>query len=277
MEPFIIIFFALLGIIIGSFFFFFILRFNTGKGINGRSACLSCGKKLGWFELIPVVSYLIQSGKCRGCKSKVSMQYILVEAVTGCLFALVAARILLPIEETVYSVVTVLNMFISLSAVSLLVVICVYDLRHYIIPDIFSFCFAALALCRLFLYYQTEIFAYPGIIDLLAGPLVALPFALVWYVSKGEWMGFGDAKLAVGIGWFLGLTGATSALCLAFWIGAVISIALITLQKYLKKRKKLSMKSEVPFAPFLITGLLIVYFIPMDILSLKPFITYLFA
>jgi prepilin signal peptidase PulO-like enzyme (type II secretory pathway) len=275
MELFIIIFFAILGALIGSFLNVVILRFNTGKGIDGRSGCFTCGKTLHWYELVPIVSYLVQQGKCRGCKSGVSRQYILVEFFTGLLFALISARVLLPIVET-YSVVTILNLIIALTAVSVLMVIFVYDLRHKIIPDIFSYGFAFLALARLVLYYQTYIFSFPGILDFLAGPIVALPFALIWYFSKGAWMGFGDAKLALGIGWFLGLVGAVSALCLAFWIGAVISVGLLVVQKYLPRSKKsLSFTSEVPFAPFLIIGLLIVYFFPLDIFHLKTFISLL--
>jgi prepilin signal peptidase PulO-like enzyme (type II secretory pathway) len=274
MELFIITFFGILGVLIGSFLNVVILRFNTGKGIDGRSGCLSCGKKLGAFELVPIVSYLIQKGRCIGCQSKISKQYILVEALTGVMFALVAARILLPMYE-VYSIISILNIFVTLSAISLLIVIFSYDLRHKIIPDIFSFGFALLALMRLALFYQTDLFSYPGFIDLLAGPLVALPFALVWLASKGQWMGLGDAKLAIGIGWFLGLVGAVSALCLAFWIGAVVSVGLLLIQKHMRKRKRLSMKSEVPFAPFLVVGLIIVYFFPMDILSLKEFMSML--
>jgi prepilin signal peptidase PulO-like enzyme (type II secretory pathway) len=275
MELFIIIFFAILGALIGSFLNVVILRFNTGKGIDGRSGCFTCGKTLHWYELVPIVSYLVQQGKCRGCKSGVSRQYILVEFFTGLLFALISARVLLPIVET-YSVVTILNLIIALTAVSVLMVIFVYDLRHKIIPDIFSYGFAFLALARLVLYYQTYIFSFPGILDLLAGPIAALPFALIWYFSKGAWMGFGDAKLALGIGWFLGLVGAVSALCLAFWIGAVVSVGLLVVQKYLPRSKRsLSFTSEVPFAPFLIIGLLIVYFFPLDLFHLKTFISFI--
>ena len=275
MELFIIIFFAILGALIGSFLNVVILRFNTGKGIDGRSGCFTCGKTLYWYELVPIVSYLVQQGKCRDCKSSVSRQYILVEFFTGLIFALISARVLLPIVET-YSVVTILNLIIALTAVSVLMVIFVYDLRHKIIPDIFSYGFAFLALARLVLYYQTYIFTFPGILDLLAGPIVALPFALIWYFSKGAWMGFGDAKLAIGIGWFLGLVGAVSALALAFYVGAVVSVGLLVVQKYLPRSKRsLSFTSEVPFAPFLIIGLLIVYFFPLDIFHLKTFISLL--
>lgn len=271
MEALVIIFFGIFGIIIGSFLNVVILRYNTGKGIGGRSGCFTCGKSLTWAELIPVLSYFALNGRCVGCKSKISRQYPLVEIATGLLFAAIAYRILLPMYE-LYSIVTVLNLFISLLAASILVVIFVYDMRHKIIPDGLSFLFAALALARLLLFYQGTIFQYPNFMDLLAGPLIALPFVCLWYFSQGKWMGLGDGKLALGIGWFLGLAGAASALCIAFWAGALVGIALILAQKYLPRRSRLSLKSEIPFAPFLILGLLIIYFFPMDLFNLNLFL-----
>lgn len=278
MELFIIIFFVILGALIGSFLNVVILRYNTGKGIDGRSACFACAKTLEWYELIPVFSYLFQKGKCRKCKSSISRQYILVEILTAALFAFIAGRILLPLYEA-YTVITILNIVITLAASCLLIVIYMYDLRHKIIPDAFSYGFAFMALMRLVLYYQTNIFSMPGILDLIAGPLIALPFVLVWLISKGTWMGLGDAKLAIGIGWFLGLAGGVSALCLAFWIGAVVSIAVLIWTKYranhAKGKSNLSMKTEVPFAPFLIIGLFIVYFFPMDIFHFNTFLSFI--
>lgn len=270
----IIVFFGILGAIIGSFLNVVILRYNTGKTIGGRSGCFTCGKELHWYELIPVLSYLVQKGKCLGCKSKISKQYPLVEIGTAILFALIASRILIPFYD-LYPVIQVLNLLIALITASILVVIFVYDYRHKIIPDMLSFLFAILALMRLTLYYRETLFQYPFIVDLLAGPLVALPFVLIWYFSKGKWMGLGDGKLALGIGWFLGLAGAISALCLAFWIGAVVGLALIAIQKYISKKRHYNFKSEIPFAPFLIIGLLIVYFFPMDIFHIGTFLGFL--
>ncbi len=264
MDILIIIFFGILGAIIGSFLNVVILRYNTGKGIGGRSGCFTCGKDLRWYELVPVVSYLIQRGRCIGCKSGISKQYPLVEIGTAVLFALISYRILLPLDDF-YPVIQVLNLFVTLVSASVLVIIFVYDYRHKIIPDMLSFLFALLSLMRLTLYYRETLFQFPFVMDLLAGPLVALPFVLIWYFSKGKWMGLGDGKLALGIGWFL-------ALCLAFWIGAVVGVALIAIQKYLSRKRRLTFKSEIPFAPFMILGLLIVYFFPMDLFHINTFL-----
>jgi prepilin signal peptidase PulO-like enzyme (type II secretory pathway) len=272
MTLFIIIFFGILGALIGSFLNVVILRYNTGMGIGGRSGCFSCGKVLAWFELVPIFSFLIQKGKCLGCKSSISSQYPLVEGVTAFLFASIAYVNLVPFY-TSYNIYQIVDLFLVLAVVSILVVVFVYDLRHKVIPDALSFSFAFFAIVRLVFHEQWVFFHFPYILNFLAGPILALPFVLVWYFSKGKWMGLGDGKLALGIGWFLGFSAGLSAVCLAFWIGTVVSLGLIVTQKFLKKKNMLTLKSEIPFAPFLIIGLLIVYFFPIDIFHINAFLS----
>lgn len=110
---------------------------------------------------------------------------------------------------------------------------------------------------------KLHLFAY-----LLAGPALALPFFLIWLFSKGQWMGLGDPKLMLGIGWFLGPIMGLSAIILAFWIGAGYALILIALTKCKWHNLKISRKTEVPFAPFLILGFLLVFFFNIDILNL---------
>jgi prepilin signal peptidase PulO-like enzyme (type II secretory pathway) len=148
----------------------------------------------------------------------------------------------------------------------LLVVILVYDLKHKIIPDGLAYTFAALGFLRIILFVPTEP-AFVFYMTLLAGPLLFLPFFLLWLVSGGRWIGLGDGKLALGIGWMLGVGYGVSAIVLAFWIGAIVSGALVIAQ-LISKRKQLTMKSEIPFAPFLIIGFTIVYFLSIDVLGL---------
>ena len=271
MTLFIIVFFGILGALIGSFLNVVILRYNTGMGLGGRSGCFTCGKTLSWYELIPVFSFLFQKGKCRGCKSSIATQYPLVEGATAFLFALVAYVNLIPFADA-YSIYQILNLFLVLASVSLLVVIFVYDYYHKIIPDALSFSFAGLALVKLVLTEQWSLLHYPWYLDFWAGPILALPFVLIWYFSKGKWMGLGDGKLALGIGWFLGLASGLSAICLAFWIGTVVSLGLLLIQKMIPKKHHLTLKSEIPFAPFLITGLLVAYFFPIDIFHINDFL-----
>lgn len=241
------------GAIIGSFLNVVIYRYNSGASLGGRSMCFTCGRTLHWYELVPILSYLLQRGKCRNCHSRISVQYPLVEAVTGLLF--VGAFF---VAQGYISFAYLIVQF------SLLIVIGAYDIRHKIIPDLFSYMFAALAL--VYLLYEQYLLGWQWDMlwpDLLSGPIYFLPFALLWFVSRGRWMGFGDAKLALGIGWFLGLAHAYMSMLLAFWIGSIVGLLLILKDNYSafsNKERAFTMKSEIPFGPFLILGLLITLF-----------------
>jgi len=150
---------------------------------------------------------------------------------------------------------------------SLLMVIAVYDIRHKIIPDKLVYLFSLLALGSVFINTSGigSIFVWPvSKWALLSGPLLALPFVLLWLVSKGRWMGLGDAKLVLGLGWLLGLVFGLTAIFFAFWLGTVASLFLIILS-----RRKITGKTEIPLAPFLIVGALIIFFLQMDFLSLS--------
>ncbi len=168
--------------------------------------------------MIPLFSFFFLKRRCRKCGGEISWQYPLVELATGLLFLLV------------------FNNPYHLVIVSFLIVIFVYDLKHYIIPDvviypaiIISFFFSSFALLS------------------LAGAAFFLSIVLV---SKGKWMGMGDVKLAVFMGFVLGWPNILSALLLSFVLGAIVGVVLIIL-----KRKKL--KSEIPFGPFLCLATLI--------------------
>jgi leader peptidase (prepilin peptidase) / N-methyltransferase len=242
------------GTFIGSFLNVLILRHNTGKTLLGRSGCMSCRKQLGWTELIPVLSFLLQGGRCRKCRSSLSEQYPLVELATGALFLLAFL-----ISETIPEI-----LFNSL-LFSVLLIITVYDLKHKIIPDRYVLIFIVLGFALLFIDFTTPSIVLPSIMQLISGVVVALPLLLLWLVSRGTWIGFGDSKIALGMGTFLGIQAGLVALMYAFWIGALYGVSVIVIQKLhtvfgLNKGKgTLTMKSEVPFAPFLILGFLLLY------------------
>jgi leader peptidase (prepilin peptidase)/N-methyltransferase len=259
-----IIFIFLLGIAIGSFLNVVALRYNTGRSINGRSFCFSCGKKLHWYELIPVLSFIAQRGKCRKCGAKLSWQYPLIEVLTGLLFVGLFLK-LLP-DAISNNNPNVLFLFVYHAVIwSILIVILIYDFRHKIIPDGLVYTFIILSLAGVFFHFSYS--------NLIAGPVLFLPFFLLWFCSQGRWMGFGDAKFALGIGWYLGLMPGTSAVILAFWVGAVVAVSILVVGKVALslKRKQLTMKSEIPFAPFLIIGMAIVFFLGISILDLGLF------
>jgi len=176
---------------------------------------------------------------------------------------------------------------------SILMVITVYDLRHKIIPDGLVYSFIGLSAVHVWLF--PGVLAH-GILDAVIAAVVFFSFfAGLYFVSGGRWLGFGDAKLVVGVGLFLGLARGVSALALAFWIGAAVSIAVIfggklfvfvasrpsapkvIRESRLRERLNvLTMKSEIPFAPFIILGTLIAFFFSFDIFQISQFM-YLFA
>ena len=149
MITFITIFSFILGAILGSFLLVVSLRFNTGKSLKGRSSCFSCNKSLNWYELIPLFSYLIQKGRCRGCKSFIQQETFLVEFCMGLVLTLINTRALfhgLDNSTILLSQGYLIGSVYLMIVFSVLAVVFLYDLRHKIIPDQFSLVFALLGL-----------------------------------------------------------------------------------------------------------------------------------
>ncbi|KKT20609.1 MAG: Type 4 prepilin-like protein leader peptide-processing enzyme [Parcubacteria group bacterium GW2011_GWB1_43_8] len=248
----------LFGAVVGSFLNVVILRLNTGQSIvSGRSKCFSCAKKLKWYELLPIASFIFLRGKCSACKTKISWQYPITEIITGLLFLLIF-NFQWPIfnEFSFYFIIYTFHLFVVFS---ILIIIAVYDYRHQIIPNLFVWIFNILAFLNLFVWdlirnsdLEIRNFDYSS---LLSGFILFSFFALLWGVSRGRWMGFGDAKLALGIGWLLGITKGITAITLAFWIGAVVGVLLIYLNK-----NKYGLKSSIAFGPFMILGTAVSFF-----------------
>jgi prepilin signal peptidase PulO-like enzyme (type II secretory pathway) len=255
MDTLSIILTFIFGTIIGSFLNVVALRFNTGSTIGGRSKCLSCGKQLTWKELVPLFSFIFQRGACRKCKSKISWQYPLVEFCAGVIFVLIFFSF--PPITPLATFTTVLYIFVT----CLLLVISAYDIKHKIIPDEFVYAFILVTLISLCVGGGNWLHV-PSIWAFLAGPLLALPFALLWVVSKGKWMGFGDAKLVLGIGWLLGLNGGGNAIILAFWIAAILSITWLLITY-----GKLKPRTEIPFGPYLILGMYLVLLFHIQVMD----------
>mgnify|MGYP001577015149 CR=1 FL=1 len=238
-------FLFILGTIIGSFLNVLGLRWDS-KDFGGRSWCPHCSTTLRWFELVPIFSFLIQKGRCRGCGAKISYQYPIIEILTGLIFATVP--------------LWMLPMF------CIYIVILIYDFHHKIIPDELVYLAIALSVVSRWLLGGSTL-------DWLAGPILFTFFASIWFFSRGRAMGFGDAKLGLSIGLLLGATHGFSAIVLAFWIGALASLLYIFLTKtgFLKNSKGLTMRSEVPFAPFMIIGAWISLLLNLDLLHVVLF------
>ena len=256
---------CIFGLLVGSFLNVVALRFNTGRGLNGRSCCFSCGTMLSWRELIPLFSWLYQKGRCRHCSSSISIHYFFGEITTSLFFVLIAARGFF-FEVNVFSIDYILSTLFLFVLFSVLIVVLLYDMRHKIIPDKLSILFGLLSFLSIFFFAFRDIFIYiepqlPTIEQILGGIIVPLPFILLWIFSKGRWIGLGDPKLMVGMGFLFGINQGFSIVFLSFWIGGLFVLSIFIINLILKKRllrldKKSIMKEELPFAPFLIIATL---------------------
>jgi len=244
----------LFGLIVGSFLNVAVYRYRTGYTLGGRSICLACGRPLQWFELIPLASFIIQGGKCHTCGARVSWQYPLVELATALAFWGIYRQSL-----SIHGGFWVL--ILDATIWSILIAITTYDLRHKIIPDEWVYLFGVFAMIRLVVSGADWQWGF------IAGVILFGFFGGLWLISRGKWMGFGDAKLALGLGFFLGLEPALSAVMLAFWTGAAVGLILIALSK----NKKNGLSREIPFAPFLTLGLALVYFAHIHVVQLFNF------
>jgi len=247
-------FIFLFGLAVGSFLNCLIYRLETGGSfLKGRSFCPHCKHVLNWQDLIPLLSFLILRGKCRYCQQKINWQYPLVELATGIIFLLV---FLTYIHINIYTGVYLL--IIS----CFLIVIFVYDLKHYIIPDkVIYLAIVLVFIYQLFGNWKLEIGNLQPLLNPFSSALLASVFFLaIVLVSQGRWMGIGDIKLAFLMGLFLGFPNILVALFSAFLIGAIIGIGLII-------SGKKTLKSEVPFGPFLVTGTFIALFWGQEIIN----------
>ena len=241
----------LFGLGAGSFLNCLIYRFETGQSfLKGRSFCPYCHHLLSWQDLIPLLSFLILKGKCRYCQKKISWQYPLVEIATGILFVLILN----------YAFPNLLVTGYWLLVTSFLIIIFVYDLKHFIIPDKIVYPAIATVLVYNLIsdFYLNHLTIKPFNHSLFfsgisAATLASASFLAIVLISRGKWMGVGDIKLAFFMGLFLGFPNIIAALFLAFLIGAIIGLGLV-----IAGRKTL--KSEVPFGPFLVTGTFIALF-----------------
>ncbi|MEN9523998.1 MAG: hypothetical protein RL536_67, partial [Candidatus Parcubacteria bacterium] len=192
---------------------------------------------------------------CKNCKSKISWQYPLVEFIAGIIFVLIfitfpPTSLLAGFQTLIYVLMT-----------CLLLVMSVYDIKHKIIPDPFVYTFAVIALINLSIG-GISWWHIPSYWSLLAGPIAALPFALLWLISRGKWMGFADAKLMLGIGWVLGIGGSVNAIIMAFWIAAAVSVIWMFFTY-----KSFKPRTEVPFGPYLVLGMYLVLIFHIQVLD----------
>lgn len=237
MELFYSIIFFLFGIVFGSFFN--VVGIRVPKKIpfhNDRSYCPNCETQLRFYELIPVLSYVFQRGKCRTCQTKISFIYPFIELTTGLLFAF--AFIYFGFQ---------LELIVALLLISLLMIIFVSDIFYMLIPNkVLLFFLPLFIIARIFIPLDPW---YDALIGAVVGYVL---LAIIIIVSKGG-MGAGDMKLFGVIGFALGWKNILLTFFLAALFGALIG-GMLMLFKKVKKGE------PIPFGPFIVLGALISYF-----------------
>src|SRR3989338_618641 len=165
------------GAIVGSFLNVVLLRKNTGESIVfGGSRCFSCGKNLKAQELVPILSFLWQKGRCKNCGSKISWQYLFGELIVGFITLALYSKFL-DFKFAIFY-------FISFS---LLYLVAMYDFRTKIIDPVFLYLFGFFALLSGVFRWTGNLFVFSD--DLASSFLIALFFYLMWFFSRGTWMG----------------------------------------------------------------------------------------
>lgn len=210
--------------------------------MRGRSMCPKCEKKLTAIELIPVLSWMVQKGRCRNCNKPISVQYPIVELVTALLFVSIYIRFG---TETTGDVTTMV--FWLISSV-FLVALALYDIKWLILPNILVYPLIIISLVHI------------GVLSLISGDTFIIreafygalalggTFTAIFYLSKAKWIGGGDVKLGYFIGLALGWQLSLLALFFASWAGLLLFAVLLVAKKVETRG------SQIPFGPLLIAG-----------------------
>jgi len=258
--PAIVIF--ILGTMFGSFLSVVNYRVRKSeKGIFfGRSKCPYCQKNLKIYQLIPIISYIVGRGRCMFCKKKISITYPLLELSTGIIFLVLFIHI--PFIEITslgiahFSLFSLIH-FLYLGFVSLCFIgIFFYDIQYLEIPEIYIF--PTIAIIFLWGIFSPTLSLYDMA---MGGGIAAIFFGSQVLLSKEKWLGIGDVQLGILIGLFFGWKLFFVSLFIIYFIGLIIALILMAL-------KKVKRNSQIPFAPFLITGSFITLFFGQNILDL---------
>ncbi|MBM7701357.1 prepilin peptidase [Metabacillus iocasae] len=234
----------ILGLTLGSFYNVVGLRVAAGESIvRPRSSCPGCGHVLGARELIPVLSYMMQKGKCRSCEARISPLYPIMELLTGILFVLSFRLLGFQLE-----------LLVALTLVSLLIIITVSDLRYMIISDkVLLFFLSLLVIERLFIPLTPWW-------DMLIGGAVGFGLLLLIAILSKGGMGGGDIKLYGVLGLVLGWKLVLVSFFLATLFGAVIGMFGMMVGKVQRGK-------HMPFGPFIALGVLVAYFYGTELLN----------
>lgn len=229
------ILFVLLGLLFGSFLNVVINRVPKGESIVFPSShCPKCMHKLSPLDNIPVLSYVMLKGRCRYCKTRISLQYPIIEILNGVIFGYLYTRTGLSIQ-----------LLFDVLLAMLFICVVMIDLKHEIIPDSINLINGILGLAMLLFVGHTT--ASDALFGFLAGG------GILFLIALAGPMGGGDIKFMAATGLWLGLFPTIFALLISFILGGLIGVLLILFK--IKDRK-----DHIPFGPFLVLGCVISYY-----------------
>ncbi len=245
----IILFAFIFGLVLGSFLNVCIHRIPLKQSIvRPPSSCPNCGHRIRFYDNIPIVSYLILLGRCRYCKQRISIQYLLIELITGLLSTALIIRFGLGYH------------YLALLAfTSALLVITFIDLKYQIIPDVISI--PGIILGFLASILVLPISWFESLIGILVGGGSFYLIAILFQKIKGrEGMGGGDIKLLAMIGAWMGWGGLPFIILIASLTGLLLGGGSLLLSRH-------GIQTRIPFGPFLALGALIFLFFEREIVS----------
>ncbi|MBN1222475.1 MAG: prepilin peptidase [Candidatus Aminicenantes bacterium] len=230
METVIIILF---GLAWGSFLNVVIFRLPRDLSIvTPPSSCPQCGRRIKFYENIPLLSYAILRGKCRGCKAKIPLSYPLVEALTPLCFLLIYGQ---------YGIN--LHFIASCLFVSALIALGFIDYAHQILPD--EITLPGIALAVVYSLFRADLSLMGALVGALVGAgILLLIFGLYYLLRKKEGLGMGDVTLMLMVGAFLGWKLSLLTLILGSFSGAIVGVFMLGF-------KKKGLQHALPFGTFL--------------------------
>ncbi len=236
-----------IGAVIGSFLNVCIYRLPKNLDIvSTRSFCPKCNKQIKWHDNIPLISFVILKFKCRWCKKPISWTYLLVELISALFMCL-----------ALFTFQSLLDILIITIIFYTFIIIFFIDIKNYIIPDSLNFFLIFLGIIKNF-FPDTSLNLNQDMFQSLTGG--ALGYFIIWLIiflykkiKNVEAMGMGDAKLLSALGFLLGFQSIFPILFIASILGLVFSMPNLILGKS-------SLKSSLPFGPFLILASIICYF-----------------
>lgn len=240
------VWFFIVGAVLASFGGVVGYRLPKGMEVLGieRSQCDHCERKLHWYELFPILSFLAARGKCRTCQKRIPLLYTLVEILTGALYAFSYIKYGFSAE-----------LLLACSLVLLCAIITVSDLLYFIISD------KVLIVYFIWFLALQVFFEYRGWVDAVAGSLIGFLFLLLLAILSKGGIGGGDIKLMGVLGLVLGFQGAFYTLMIASVFGLIAAITGLLMKKFTRK-------TAIPFGPYLALGAILTFYCQGEILNL---------